>query len=57
MRCVYAGERTPVGIRLQDPPASLPAVWSFCGLARQFKAAVSGGRDILGELDIRRVYA
>lgn len=35
------GERTPVGVRMADPPASLPKHWSFCHTARHFRAAVT----------------
>lgn len=35
------GERTPVGVRMADPPASIPEHWMFCNTARQFRAAVS----------------
>jgi hypothetical protein len=37
-----AGERTPVGVRLSLPPASIPEHWIMCKTARQFRAAVSG---------------
>jgi acid phosphatase len=36
------GERTPVGIRLSQPPASIPEHWMMCKTARQFQAAVFG---------------
>jgi acid phosphatase len=36
------GERTPVGIRLADPPANIPEHWMMCKTARRFKAAVTG---------------
>ena len=35
------GERTPVGVRMADPPASIPEHWSFCTTARRFRAAVA----------------
>lgn len=35
-----AGERTPVGVRLAGPPASIPEHWNFCWAARGFRAAV-----------------
>ncbi|KAI0634864.1 phosphoglycerate mutase-like protein [Trametes polyzona] len=38
---VRHGERTPVGIRMADPPASIPEHWMFCNTARQFRAAVA----------------
>lgn len=37
---VRHGERTPVRIRMTDPPASLPARWQMCFAARQFSEAV-----------------
>jgi len=37
----YIGERTPVRIRMTDPPASLPARWQMCFAARQFSEAVN----------------
>ncbi|RDB30261.1 putative acid phosphatase SPBC4.06 [Hypsizygus marmoreus] len=39
---VRHGERTPVGIRLSHPPASIPEHWMMCKTARQFHTAVSG---------------
>ncbi|KAH9477792.1 putative acid phosphatase SPBC4.06 [Psilocybe cubensis] len=38
---VRHGERTPVGVRLTDPPASIPEYWMMCKTARRFRAAVS----------------
>lgn len=38
---VRHGERTPVGIRMSDPPASIPEHWMMCKTARRFRAAVS----------------
>jgi len=35
------GERTPVGVRMADPPASIPTHWMFCHTARNFRAAVA----------------
>ncbi|KAI0944908.1 hypothetical protein AcV7_001582 [Taiwanofungus camphoratus] len=37
------GERTPVGVRMADPPASIPAHWTFCKTARDFRASVASG--------------
>ncbi|TFY59057.1 hypothetical protein EVJ58_g6020 [Rhodofomes roseus] len=37
----FEGERTPVGVRMADPPASIPKHWMFCHTARNFRAAVS----------------
>ncbi|KZT41598.1 phosphoglycerate mutase-like protein [Sistotremastrum suecicum HHB10207 ss-3] len=45
---VYArhGERTPVGVRLVDPPASIPQHWTMCQNGRQFRAAVAGSHAL-----------
>ncbi|THH31001.1 hypothetical protein EUX98_g3181 [Antrodiella citrinella] len=63
--CVFrfAGERTPVGIRMSDPPASIPEHWMLCKTARRFKAAVTSswnasGREFTGDdetLPVRKV--
>ncbi|KAI5121801.1 hypothetical protein M0805_009793 [Coniferiporia weirii] len=37
---VRHGERTPVRVRMSDPPASIPAHWLECQTARRFSAAV-----------------
>ncbi|TRM60384.1 histidine phosphatase superfamily [Schizophyllum amplum] len=39
---VRHGERTPVGVRLAAPPASIPEHWIMCKTARQLQAAVAG---------------
>ncbi|KIM85708.1 hypothetical protein PILCRDRAFT_816911 [Piloderma croceum F 1598] len=39
---VRHGERTPVGVRMRDPPASIPEHWMMCKAARNFRAAVAG---------------
>ncbi|TCD67802.1 hypothetical protein EIP91_011930 [Steccherinum ochraceum] len=60
---VRHGERTPVGIRMSEPPASIPEHWMLCKNARRFKAAVTstmsvGGREFTGEdetLPVRKV--
>jgi acid phosphatase len=49
-----AGERTPVRVRMSEPPASIPAYWALCHEGRRFQAAVaslSGGDT----LNVRRV--
>lgn len=59
----YVGERTPVGVRMSDPPASIPEHWMLCKTARRFKAAVTstlsvGGREVTGDdetLPIKKV--
>ena len=38
---VCVGERTPVRIRMSDPPASIPEGWMLCHTARRFSAAVA----------------
>ena len=35
------GERTPVRVRMAEPPASIPARWQQCRTARRFRAAVA----------------
>lgn len=35
------GERTPVGVRMASPPASIPEHWSLCTTARRFRASVA----------------
>ncbi|KAL5514341.1 hypothetical protein ACEPAG_2429 [Sanghuangporus baumii] len=35
------GERTPVRVRMSDPPASIPARWTLCRTARQAHAPVA----------------
>ncbi|KJA16650.1 hypothetical protein HYPSUDRAFT_47130 [Hypholoma sublateritium FD-334 SS-4] len=42
---VRHGERTPVGVRLAGPPASIPEHWNMCRTARKFRAAVSSAFD------------
>ncbi|KAG8970739.1 hypothetical protein FRC03_004121 [Tulasnella sp. 419] len=37
---VRHGERTPVAVRLDKPPASIPAIWNLCKEGRKFAAAV-----------------
>jgi acid phosphatase len=53
------GERTPVGIRLSQPPASIPEHWMMCTTARQFQAAVlgpNGKREFIRtEIKVERV--
>ncbi|KAF8886541.1 phosphoglycerate mutase-like protein [Infundibulicybe gibba] len=56
---VRHGERTPVGVRLASPPASIPEYWAMCKTTRQFRAAVSGaalgGLPVGGQLETRRL--
>ncbi|CDO75738.1 hypothetical protein BN946_scf184921.g14 [Trametes cinnabarina] len=42
---VRHGERTPVGVRMADPPANIPEHWMFCKTAREFRAAVASAAD------------
>ncbi|CEL63245.1 hypothetical protein RSOLAG1IB_05287 [Rhizoctonia solani AG-1 IB] len=49
------GERTPVGIRMSEPPANIPAFWNLCKTARRFKAAVMGENNITEEAEIVRL--
>ncbi|CCL99109.1 uncharacterized protein FIBRA_01123 [Fibroporia radiculosa] len=44
---VRHGERTPVGIRMAEPPASIPKHWMFCNTARHFRAAVASSGPII----------
>lgn len=39
---VRHGERTPVGVRLSQPPALIPEHWMMCKTARKFQVAVFG---------------
>lgn len=34
------GERTPVGVRMNGPPANIPEHWLLCQAGRKFSAAV-----------------
>jgi hypothetical protein len=34
--CTAPGERTPVGVRLSNPPASIPEHWTMCRMANRF---------------------
>lgn len=51
---VRHGERTPVGVRMAGPPASIPEHWMMCKNARRFRAAVSGaaGEDHLNMMKV-----
>ncbi|KAG7446831.1 phosphoglycerate mutase-like protein [Guyanagaster necrorhizus] len=40
---VRHGERSPVGVRLSDPPASIPHHWMLCTKARRYQASVVTG--------------
>lgn len=35
------GERTPVGVRLAEPPANVPEHWMMCKSARSFQNTVA----------------
>ncbi|KAG1902334.1 histidine phosphatase superfamily [Suillus fuscotomentosus] len=39
---VRHGERTPVRVRMSDPPASIPADWQMCDTAKSFHETVAG---------------
>ena len=39
-----SGERTPVGVRLANPPASVPEHWTMCRMANRFSTI----SDMLG---------
>lgn len=56
---VHVGERTPVGVRMADPPANIPENWMFCHTARHLRASVASqgadGSTSPEELRMRRV--
>ena len=53
---LLVGERTPVGIRLNGPPAHIPEHWLMCKAGRRFKAAVWGPTDgDKGSLQVHRL--
>ncbi|KZT28102.1 phosphoglycerate mutase-like protein [Neolentinus lepideus HHB14362 ss-1] len=48
------GERTPVGVRMAAPPASIPEHWMLCQTARRFREAVASSttaRTIVASLE------
>jgi acid phosphatase len=49
------GERTPVGTRMSEPPARIPAFWNICRSARRFKAAVIGSNNVSESVEILRL--
>ena len=61
LRIVFVGERTPVGVRMQNPPGNIPEHWLLCQAGRRFSAAVwEPARNkqelyIVGSVDIERV--
>ena len=42
--CTVPGERTPVRVRLSNPPASIPEHWTMCRMAYRFRTV----SDMLG---------
>lgn len=52
---VRHGERTPVGVRMADPPANIPAFWNLCKTGRRFKAAVTGNNNASETLEVLRL--
>jgi acid phosphatase len=40
--CTYIGERTPVRVRMSDPPASIPADWQLCNTSKSFYDTMAG---------------
>jgi acid phosphatase len=36
------GERTPVSVRMAEPPGNIPEHWMMCRMAKTFRTAVSG---------------
>lgn len=39
---LHSGERTPVRVRMSDPPASIPADWQLCNTSKSFHETVAG---------------
>jgi acid phosphatase len=35
-----SGERTPVGVRMNNPPANIPEHWPLCHAGRKFPASI-----------------
>lgn len=52
---MLVGERTPVGVRMADPPANIPAFWNLCKTGRRFKAAVTGNNNASETLEVLRL--
>lgn len=54
---LLTGERTPVRVRMSEPPASIPARWELCKAAQQFRAAVTSNLNssVVEDLPVRRV--
>lgn len=58
---VLTGERTPVGVRMNNPPANIPEHWLLCQAGRKFSAAVwevplhKHAPYSVGSVDIERV--
>jgi len=48
------GERTPVSIRMSEPPANIPSTWLLCKEGRKFEAAVANLTGV-GTLRVERV--
>jgi len=38
---LHLGERTPVRVRMSDPPASIPADWQMCNTSKSFHETVA----------------
>jgi hypothetical protein len=61
LRIAFVGERTPVGVRMQNPPGNIPEHWLLCQAGRRFSAAVwEPARNkqelyTVGSVDIERV--
>ncbi|KAG9122349.1 hypothetical protein FRC07_001325 [Ceratobasidium sp. 392] len=52
---VRHGERTPVGVRMNESPGNIPAFWNFCKSARRFKATVLGDNGASGSIEVLRM--
>lgn len=44
-----SGERTPVSVRMNKPPAAIPADWTLCKWSRKFRSVVRGEVEEGGE--------
>lgn len=58
LRYSCIGERTPVRIRMSDPPGNIPERWNLCKTAHRFRAAVTSNMNATNateEVTVRRV--
>ncbi|KAG8703055.1 hypothetical protein FRC09_004381 [Ceratobasidium sp. 395] len=52
---VRHGERTPVGIRMNEAPGNIPAFWNLCKTARRFQASVLGDNGESKSVEVLRM--